>query len=81
MRSKIVHGRWKDDPKIEAVMADTEAIARTALRHIIENPNMLTIFMGKDRDGFLEDLVLSHPLNSPRLTQIPVPKLCLQSAF
>jgi hypothetical protein len=24
VRSKIIHGRWKDDPKIDAVMADTE---------------------------------------------------------
>lgn len=56
MRSKIIHGRWKDDPKIDGVMADTEAIARTALRRVIENPDMLRVFMSKDRDGFLRTL-------------------------
>ena len=61
MRSRIVHGRWKDDPNIAGVMADTEAIARTALRHVLEHPNLLQVFMSKDRDGFLDELVFSRP--------------------
>src|ERR1039458_10151466 len=31
-RSRIIHGRWEDDPKIDELMADTEAIVRTAMR-------------------------------------------------
>jgi hypothetical protein len=64
-RSKIIHGRWKDDPKIEVVMADTEAIARTALRHLLDNPDMLKTFISKKRDKFLEDWVFSRSMDPP----------------
>jgi hypothetical protein len=64
-RSKIIHGRWKDDPKIDAVMADTEAIVRTAVRHLLDNPEMLRTFISKHRDKFLEDLVFSRATDPP----------------
>jgi hypothetical protein len=60
MRSTIIHGRWKNDPKIDDVMADTEAIIRTAFRHLLENPQLLTTFISKERDQFLEDFVFSN---------------------
>jgi hypothetical protein len=59
-RSKIIHGRWKDDPKIDIVMADTEAIARTVMRRLLDNPQMLKTFISKQRDRFLEDWVFSR---------------------
>jgi hypothetical protein len=59
-RSKIIHGRWEHDPKIDAVMADTEAIIRTALRHLLDYPDLLKIFMSRERDRFLEDLALKN---------------------
>src|SRR5262249_51143322 len=64
-RSKIVHGRWKDDPAIDGVMADTEAIAPTALRHILDDQGLLKVFVSNQRDGFLEDLVFSRPRSAP----------------
>jgi hypothetical protein len=68
-RSKIVHGRWKDDPKFDRVMADTEAITRTSLRLLLESPEMLKTFVSNHRDGFLEDWVFSRSPAPP-----PFPK-------
>jgi len=65
MRSKIIHGRWKGDPAIDAVMADTEAIFRTVFRRLLENPEMLRTFLSKDRDKFLEDWVFSRYTDPP----------------
>lgn len=45
---------WKDDPKIEAVMADTEGIVRTAFRRLLDDAEMLRTFISKDRNEFLE---------------------------
>jgi len=59
-RSKIIHGRWEHDPKIDGVMADTESIVRTVLRHLADYPDLLTTFMSRGRDKFLEDFVFSH---------------------
>lgn len=50
-------------------MADTEAIARTALRLLLDNPDMLRTFISKHRDRFLEDWVFSRSTNPP-----PFPK-------
>lgn len=60
LRSKIVHGRWKHSPDIDQMMEDTEAIVRTAFRHIIEKPDMLPIFISKKRDEYLADLVFAR---------------------
>jgi hypothetical protein len=61
-RSEIIHGRWEDDPTIDQAMADTEAITRTVVRHLLEKPGMLETFISSDRNRFLEKLVLSGPL-------------------
>jgi hypothetical protein len=52
-----VHGRWKHSPDIDQMMDDTEAIVRTAFRHVIEKPDLLRIFVSKKRDEYLADLV------------------------
>ena len=59
-RSKIIHGRWEHDPGIDAVMADTETIIRTVLRHLLGYPELLKTFMSNGRDRFLEDLAFSN---------------------
>jgi hypothetical protein len=59
-RSKIVHGRWKHDPKIDEAMEETEAIVRTSLRKILETNEMTSAFISKRRDEFLEDLVFAN---------------------
>jgi len=68
-RSKIIHGRWERDPDIDIVMADTEAIVRTALRHLLDSPDMLRTFISKHRDDFLDDWVFSRSTDPP-----PFPK-------
>ena len=68
-RSKIIHGRWENDPKIDAVMADTEAIVRTVSRHLLDEPEMLRVFISEHRNRFLEDWVFSRSMSPP-----PYPK-------
>lgn len=65
MRSTIIHGRWKDDPKIDVVMADTEGIVRTVFRRLLDDPEMLRTFLSKERDKFLEDWVFSRSTEPP----------------
>ena len=60
MRSKIIHGRWKHDPKIDEVMADTETIIRTVLLRLLDDPKLLNTFTTEQRDRFLEDIVFSN---------------------
>src|SRR5262249_22630905 len=60
-RSKIVHGRWKHSSDMDQLMLDTEAIVRTAFRHIVEKPEMLEIFTSKQRDQYLGDLLFRRP--------------------
>jgi hypothetical protein len=60
MRSRIVHGRWDGDPKMDAVMADTEDIVRSVFLRLLNEPELLLTFISKQRDKFLEDLVFSR---------------------
>ena len=57
MRYKIVHGRWDNDPALDSVMFETEAIIRTAFRVIADDPKLLTRFATPHRD---------HQRTSPR---------------
>jgi len=65
MRSIIIHGRWKDDPKIDEVMYTSEALVRTVVRHLLADPELLRTFISKDRDKFLEDWVFSRKTDPP----------------
>lgn len=65
MRSTIIHGRWKNDPKIDAVMADTESIVGTVVRQLAQEPAMLKTFISKHRNEFLEDWVFSRHTDPP----------------
>ena len=63
-RSKIIHGRWENDPKIEVVMADTEAIVRTTFRRLFRrsaNPNDLHFEKERHLPGRLGVLALHRP--------------------
>ena len=77
MRSKIIHGRWENDRNIDAVMADTEAIVRTALRRLLDDPRMLKTFVSKQRDQFLEDWVFSRSTDPLRIQSEPVDAVLL----
>ena len=69
MRSAIIHGRWKEDPKIDDVMADTEAIIRTVLGDLFADPEMVKTFISKQRDKFLEEWVFSRKTDTPPYPQ------------
>jgi len=69
VRSKIVHGRWENDPEIDARMEDTEGILRTAFRHLLDSPDLLKTFISKHRDKFLEDWVFSRSTDPPPFPQ------------
>lgn len=56
MRSTIIHGRWENDPKLEDVMYDTEAIWRTGLRLLMDRPEIVDKFVGPERDQYLKQL-------------------------
>lgn len=64
-RSRIIHGRWDEGPEIVRRMADTEAIVRTVVRHILEKPGMLGAFVSLKRDDFLETWVQSKGFVPP----------------
>jgi hypothetical protein len=68
-RSTIIHGRWKEDPKIDEVMAATEAIIRGVFQELFANPEMVKTFISTQRDQFLEDWVFSRKTDPP-----PYPK-------
>jgi len=59
-RSQIVHGRWEGQPKMNALMATTESIVRSALQRVLNEPELLQKFVSKERDRFLEDMVFSR---------------------
>jgi hypothetical protein len=56
-RSKIVHGRWKEDPDSETRMAEGEGIVRRSLLRILQDQSMTQRFAGRTRESFLDDLV------------------------
>lgn len=63
-RSKIVHGRWNNDPEIDDIIRDTENVIRQALNKILDEPRLLNIFVSKGRDEFLDNLVFLRGLSS-----------------
>jgi hypothetical protein len=69
-RSRIVHGRWEDDPDFDDHMYLTEAIARTVIRHIADKPGMLRVFLSPRRDDFLEAWVQSKAFTPPPLPAV-----------
>jgi hypothetical protein len=67
-RSKIIHGRWKSGTDIDQPMADTEAIVRTVLRHLLEKQGMISAFVSPRRDDFLDSWVQSKSFTPPSFT-------------
>lgn len=56
-RSKIVHGRWKEEPDSETRMAEAEDLVRRSLVRVLEDEELRETFSGKGREPFLDDLV------------------------
>jgi hypothetical protein len=65
VRSEIVHGRWEEGPEIDLVMADTEGIVRTVVRHAADRPGLLDALASPQRDDFLEAWVRSRSFTPP----------------
>jgi Apea-like HEPN len=70
MRSEIAHGRWGEGPELTAMMGQTEAIVRTVVRHLLEKPGMLPVFISTGRDAFPEKWVLSGSVAPPGHTAL-----------
>ena len=59
-RSKVVHGRVNetDQEKLTAALSDSEALLRSVLLRVLEDPAMVSTFNSKGRDSWLDGLVL-----------------------
>jgi len=69
-RSQIVHGRWEEGPEIDDRIADTEAIVRTVVRHIMDKPGMIGVFRSV-RDKWLQAWVKSKAFTPPLPLPLP----------
>jgi hypothetical protein len=58
-RSKIVHGRWKEEPESTSRMAEVESLVRRSLTQVVATDDLRSKFSGAAREGFLDDLVWS----------------------
>ena len=64
-RSKVAHGRWKENPDGLALMAEVETFVRRSLVGLLQDPELTKTFLGKDREAYLDDLVFSTWANEP----------------
>jgi hypothetical protein len=58
-RSKVVHGRWKENAKSQVLMADAERLVRESLLRLLQDDELMNAFCGKKREAFLDDLIFS----------------------
>ena len=59
-RSKVVHGRWKQDPNATKRMAEAESLFRSAFTRILETQALVETFSGKKREAFLDGLAFNR---------------------
>src|SRR4051794_18529775 len=64
-RSRILHGRWQPGDEINQPRADTEGIAGTVVRHLLERQGMMEAFVSLKRDDFLDDREQSKAFTPP----------------
>jgi len=64
-RSKVAHGRWKENPDGLALMAEVETFVRRSLVGLLQDPELTKTFLGNDREPYLDDLVFSTWANEP----------------
>lgn len=57
-RSKIVHGRWKDDPESTKRVAETETLVRRSLVRVLSDEEQMKTFSDRTREHFLDELVI-----------------------
>jgi hypothetical protein len=58
-RSKVVHGRWKENPDSDVFMAEAEAFVRRSMNRILQSAELTKMFLEKSREAYLDDLVFS----------------------
>lgn len=66
-RSKLVHGRWKQDSNSTDRMAEAEDMVRSAFVRILLDPSMVDLFSGNDREAFLDELAFLAARHNTRM--------------
>jgi hypothetical protein len=56
-RSKIVHGRWKEETDSEERMAETEELVRRSFSRLLPDDDLKKTFSSKAREAYLDELV------------------------
>ena len=59
-RSKVAHGRWKQEPTADLQIAEAETFVRQSLLKILGDSQLTATFRGKGRETYLDDLVFSR---------------------
>ena len=55
-RSKVVHGRWKEDSDGLTLMANAEMLVRRSLNRLLLDPELAKLFQEKNRETYLDEL-------------------------
>ena len=58
-RSKIVHGRWKEEPDSLVRMAEVENLVRRSFGRILSDEAVRDTFVGNGREAYLDDLAFA----------------------
>lgn len=58
-RSKVVHGRWKENAQSQVLMADAERLVQKSLLRLLQDDELMKVFCGKKREAFLDELAFS----------------------
>jgi hypothetical protein len=58
-RSKVVHGRWKENVKSQVLMADAERLVRESLIRLLQDDELMNVLCGKKRGAYLDNLIFS----------------------
>lgn len=58
-RSKVVHGRWKENTESDALIGDAEMLVRRSLIRVLQDVALTRTFLGRNRERYLDDLVFS----------------------
>jgi hypothetical protein len=59
-RSKVAHGRWKENPEAIALVAELESFVRRSMVRILQEPEFMKMFLSGDREHYLDSLAFSQ---------------------
>lgn len=61
-RSKVAHGRWKQDDESTSLTAFAESLVRRSLVRLLQDDVAVERFLDKKREAYLDELPFSQPL-------------------